>query len=92
MKYKFISPYTINFRIGIINFPIIIIIYIIISFSSLGNKNNDFYVDNIKNLFEDFDLINAFLLLTLPISYGINFAILNKIIMILHFIIHLSLY
>ena len=80
MKYKFISPYTINFRIGIINFPIIIIIYIIISFSSLGNNNNYFCVDNIKNLFEDFDLINAFLLISLPISYGINVAFLNKII------------
>ena len=41
MKYKFISPYKCNFLIGIIDFPLIIIIYLIISFSSLGNEKND---------------------------------------------------
>ena len=41
MKYKFISPAKCNFIIGIIDFPLIILIYIIISFTSLGNNNNN---------------------------------------------------
>ena len=36
MKYKFISPEKCNFMIGIINLPLIIIIYFIISFTFLG--------------------------------------------------------
>ena len=48
MKYKYISPYKSNFMIGIINLPIIIIIYIIISFTPLGDKDNNYYYDSIS--------------------------------------------
>ena len=43
MKYRYISPYKINFMIGLINLPIIIIIYIIISFTPLGKNKDDYY-------------------------------------------------
>ena len=46
MKYKYISPYKCNFMIGIINFPLLIIMMFIISFTPLGKKNKkiNFYV------------------------------------------------
>ena len=47
MKYKFISPAKCNFIIGIINVPLIILIYFIISFTPLANIENDYYYDNI---------------------------------------------
>jgi hypothetical protein len=37
MKYKFISPYKCCYMIGLINFPLIIIIYFILSFFNLGD-------------------------------------------------------
>ena len=58
MKYKYISPYKTNFMIGIINLPIIIIIYIIISFTPLG-KQKSFYYDSIFDLFENIGKIKA---------------------------------
>jgi len=75
MKYKFISPYKVNFIVGMINFPLIIIIYIIISFTSLGN-----YIDNIKEIFKDLDPINVIRLIIFPLAYGIYALLLNKII------------
>ena len=84
MKYKFISPYKCNFIIGIINFPLIIIIYVIISFTKLGeNKDNIYYWDSILELFKSFkhfDVINAFRLISLPFAYGIYVLIINKTI------------
>jgi len=83
MKYKYISPYKINYMIGIINLPIIIIIYIIISFAPLGDKNNDYYYDSIFNLFKNFgnlNTINILLLITLPFAYGILLFLENKVI------------
>ena len=53
MKYKYISPAKCNFMIGIINFPLIILIYFIISFTSLGNIKNKYYIDNIFELFKN---------------------------------------
>ena len=75
MKYKFVSPYKVNFIVGMINFPLIIIIYIIISLTSLGN-----YIDNIKEIFKDLDPINIIRLITFPLAYGIYALLLNKII------------
>ena len=83
MKYKFISPYKCNFMIGIINFLLIIIIYIIISFTKLGEKNNMYYWDNIFELFKSIkylDAINAIRLISLPIVYGIYVLLINKTI------------
>ena len=84
MKYKYISPYKSNFMIGIINLPIIIIIYIIISFTPLGVKdNNNYYYDSIFELFKNFgkiNVINIILLITLPFAYGIILLLTNKII------------
>ena len=75
MKYKYVSPYKVNCIVGMINFPLIIIIYIIISFTSLGN-----YVDNIKEVFKDLGPTNINRLITLPFAYGIYVLLLNKII------------
>ena len=47
MKNKFISPYKCNFMVGIINFPLIIIIYVIISFTKLGEKSDWKYLVNV---------------------------------------------
>jgi len=52
MKYNFISPPKCNFLIGIIDAPLIIIIYLVISYTSLGSKSNKYYIDNIFELFE----------------------------------------
>ena len=54
MKYKFISPSKCNFMIGIINFPLTILIYFIISFTSFGNIKNKYYYDNIFELYKNF--------------------------------------
>ena len=54
MKYKYISPYKCNFMIGVINVPIIILISFIISFTPLGNTKNDYYYDNIFELYKNF--------------------------------------
>ena len=86
MKFKFISPYKSNFMIGVINASLIIIIYIIISFTIFGKKRNDdniYYYDNIYDLFENIskiDPINAILLTLLPFAYGIYALLINKII------------
>jgi hypothetical protein len=84
MKYKFIFPAKCNFMIGIINFPLTILIYYIISFTSLGiEDNNDYYFDNIFDLFEDIgymDVKNIIILISLPFIYGIlEFIIINTI-------------
>jgi len=82
MQSIFISPYKYNFIIGIINFPLIIIIYLIISFTPLGKENGDLlYVDNIFTIFKDeFDLINVIILISFPIAYGLYTSIFNKVI------------
>ena len=82
MENKFISPYKCNFLVGIFNFPLIIIIYIIISFTPLGNKNNkNYYVYNFFSLFEEgLNIINAFRLISFPFIYGISVCLFNKII------------
>jgi len=69
--------------IGIIYFPLIIIIYVIISFTKLGDNNNIYYCDSILELFKSFkhfDIINAFRLISLPFAYGIYVLIINKTI------------
>ena len=82
MKYNFISPYRCNYKVGIINVPLIIIIYIIISFTPLGNNDNDFYCDNIFALFREgiSGTKNIIFLISLPFAYGILLSLINKII------------
>ena len=85
IKYKFISPYKCNFMIGVINVPIIILMSFIISFTPLGIKkdNNDYYYDNIFELFKDLgniDVKSAIILISLPFVFGINVFILIRII------------
>ena len=84
MIYKFISPYKCNYMIGIINVPLIIIIYIIISFTSLGkdDNDNDYYCDNIFKLFSDgiSGIKDIIFLISLPFAYGILLFFINKII------------
>jgi len=85
MKYKYISPYKSNFMIGLINLPITIIIYIIISFTPLGDKDNDYFYDSIFDLFKNIgnlNTINIILLITLPFTYGIILLLTNKLLMI----------
>ena len=83
MKYKFISPAKCNFMIGIINVPLIILIYFIISFTPLGNINNDYYYDNIFELFKkmgNIDAKNIIILILLPLIYGIlNYLLIKTV-------------
>ena len=83
MKIKFISPYKCNFMIGIIDVPIVIIIYFIISLTPLGNDKSEYYYDNIFKLFEDLGKIKTkglIKLISLPIAYGIYQFIVIKTI------------
>ena len=82
MKYNFISPYKCNYMIGIINSPLIIIIYIIISFTPLGEENNYYYCDNIFALFREGinDIKDIIFLISIPFAYGILLFFLNIII------------
>ena len=82
MKFKFISPYKCNYMIGIINVPIIIIIFFIISFTPLGNTNSKYYYDNIFELFKDLgnNIKNIIILISLPFIFGIYAFIFIKII------------
>ena len=83
MKYKFISPAKCNFMIGIINFPLVIIIYFIISFTSLGNIRKKYYFDNIFELFKNIgkiDTKNVIFLISLPFFLGFTEFIFNNII------------
>ena len=83
MKYKFISPYKCNFMIGIINVPIIILIYFIISLTPLGNDKSEYYYDNIFKFFKDlgnFETKGLIKLISLPIVYGIYQFIVIKTI------------
>ena len=82
MKYKYISPYKCNFMIGIINFPLLIMIMFIISFTPLGKKENkNIFCDNIIELFQDITKLNIvyiILLIVLSFSYGIALFLINK--------------
>jgi len=83
MKYKFISPAKCNFMIGIVNFPLIILIYFIISFTSFGNIKSKYYYDNIFELFKNIgnnDAKNIAIIISLPFVDGIFQFIINKII------------
>ena len=82
MKYNFIIPPKCNFMIGVIDVPLILIIYIIISLTPLGNKNKKYYVDNIFELFKSrkFDVKNVIHLISLPFIYGLFIFITSNII------------
>ena len=85
MEYKFISPYKCNYIIGLINTPLIIIIYFIISFTSLGNAkdNKDYYCDSIFELIEsikNINIINVIRLVSISLFYGIIVLLINKTI------------
>ena len=84
MRHKYISPYKCNFMIGLINFPLFIIIMFIISFTPLGKKENkDIFCDNIFELFQDIaglNIVYIFLLILLPIIYGLLLIDINKTI------------
>ena len=83
MKYKFISPAKCNFMTGIIDSPIIILIFFIISFTPLGKINNDYYYDNIFELFKNIrniDAKNVIILILFPFVYGLFHYIIIKIV------------
>jgi len=83
MKYKFISPAKCNFMVGIINFPLSILLYFIISFTSLGNIESNYYYDSVFELFTNLGQISAkswIILISLPFVYGIlEFININTI-------------
>jgi len=82
MKYNFIIPPKCNFMIGVIDVPLILIIYFIISLTPLGNKNKKYYVDNIFELFKSgkFDAKIVIHLISLPFIYGLYLFVTSNII------------
>ena len=69
----------------LVNTPIILIVYFIISFTNFGNnkKDNNYYYDNIFELFKNIvniDIINSIKLITISFAYTILVLILNKAI------------
>ena len=82
MKNKFISPYKCCYIIGMINTPIIIIIYIIFSFVYPENYGLEDYCLNIFKLFGDIgsSAKNIIRLITFPFTYGLLMAMLTKTI------------
>ena len=79
MEYKFISPYKCCYMIGMINVPLIIIIYIVLPL--FFEECND-YCFNIVDLFRDKHLteINIIRLIIFILIYGILMALLTKTI------------
>ena len=86
MEYKFFSPYKCCYIVGIINVPIILIIFFIVSFIPCEfdlvcqvdgrDKNNHF--DNIFELFEDVTLIDITLWIIFTIISGVGSFLINK--------------
>ena len=58
--------------VGLINFPLIIFIYVIISFTKLGNSGNDYYYDILLFKNELFNIKNMILLILHPFFFWIN--------------------
>ena len=81
---KSISPFKYNFLVGIVNTPLAIILYFIISFTKFGYKiDNSYYCDNIFELIKDIkelDTIYILLLIVFPFACGILVLLLNKTI------------
>ena len=74
MEYKFLSPYTCCFIIGIICSVILIIVYIIISF--IPDTSNYIHEEIAK--FTKFEVYEYFLLIILIFIYGIEGALFNR--------------
>jgi hypothetical protein len=82
MQYKFLSPYKCCFIFGMINTPIILIIYFIISF--MGCKFDFFcegkvHFDNIMDIFDDMEIQEYFILGIYIFLCGIDGSLINII-------------
>jgi len=81
MEYKFISPYKCCYMIGMVNVPLIIIIYLILSL--FKSKEYKGYCFNIVDLFKDENLTeinNIIRLIIFILIYGILMSLLTKTI------------
>jgi len=85
MEYKFVSPYKCCYLTGLINLPIVLIIYFIVSYTPCNldvfcidefGKHEHF--DDIFNLFNDVNIIEVILLSLYSISSGISSLLINK--------------
>ena len=82
MQYKFLSPYKCSFIFGIINTPIILIIYFIISFIHCKSKSfcKDGHFDNIFDIFNELKIHEYFILIIYIFLCGIQGSLINIII------------
>ena len=83
MEYKFFSPYKCCFIVGIINLPIILIIYIIVSYipcysNVICNNEEERHFDNINILFTRFNLKEIILLTLFTFLSGVKALLINK--------------
>jgi hypothetical protein len=83
MEYKFWSPYKCCFIVGIINTPIVLIIYFIVTYIPCHSEflcgENEHY-DNIIEAFSNLEPKEYFLLILYSISFGIHGVLNNRII------------
>jgi hypothetical protein len=83
MEYKFWSPYKCCFIVGIINTPIVLIIYFIVTYIPCHSEflcgENEHY-DNIIEAFSNLEPMEYFLLIIYTISLGIHGVLNNRII------------
>ena len=81
MQFKYLSPYKCSFIFGIINTPIILIIYFIISFidcpKPFCNDDNDGHFDTIMNIFTKLEIHEYFILIIYIFLCGIDGSLIN---------------
>ena len=83
MEYKYISPYKITFIFGILNFSIVIIVYIIVSFCECKNNycktlyNDKNYFANILEIFNVISIFLFFIFLLRAFMTVLNYAIIR---------------
>ena len=79
MQFKYLSPYKCSFIFGIINTPIILIIYFIISFIDCNPTTfcKDGHFDDITNIFNKLGIHEYFILIIYIFLCGIDGSLIN---------------
>ena len=85
MEYKFFSPYKCCYIIGMINFPIILIIYFIVTYTPCysdylyinESKKHCKYFDNIFYLFKDVNPSEVIVLIINTVCLGVESLLIN---------------
>ena len=82
MEFKYFSPFQCCYLFGIVNTPLIIIVYFIVSYIPFNNKflcGEKKYFDNIYSLFDNFNFNEVIFLILECICEGIELLSINMI-------------